>query len=88
MRGKRGGLATWSGVTQIYIEWEQEEEVGQGDETEYLGSIKKLDGRNKHRANQPYLLTPRLEEPGGSMPISQGLSNNPYPGPNRPSSSC
>ena len=26
-----------------------------------------------------YSLTPWLMEPGGSMPNSQGLSNNPYP---------
>ena len=26
-------------------------------------------------------------EPGGSMPHSQGLSNNPYPEPNQPISS-
>ena len=26
-------------------------------------------------------------EPGGSMPQSQGLSNNPYPEPNQPNSS-
>ena len=28
-----------------------------------------------------------LMEPGGSMPRSQGLSNNPYPEPNKPNSS-
>ena len=28
-----------------------------------------------------YYLTPRLMEPGGSMPHSQGLSNNPDPIP-------
>ena len=26
-------------------------------------------------------------EPGGSIPHSQGLSNNPYPEPNQPNSS-
>ena len=31
-------------------------------------------------------LTPWLTEPGGSMPHSQGLSNNPYPEPNQPNS--
>ena len=30
------------------------------------------------------LLTPWLMEPGGSIPHSQGLSNNPYPEPNQP----
>ena len=29
-------------------------------------------------------LTPWLMEPGGSMPHSQGLSNNPYPETNQP----
>ena len=29
-----------------------------------------------------------LMEPRGSMPHSQGLSNNPYPEPNQPNSSC
>ena len=29
-------------------------------------------------------LTPWLMEPGGSMPHSQGPSNNPYPEPNQP----
>ena len=29
-------------------------------------------------------LTPWLMEPGGSVPPSQGLSNNPYPEPNQP----
>ena len=29
-------------------------------------------------------LTPWLMEPGGSMPHSQGLSNNSYPEPNQP----
>ena len=29
-------------------------------------------------------LTPWLMEPGGSMPHSLGLSNNPYPEPNQP----
>ena len=32
-------------------------------------------------------LTPRLMESGGSMPHSQGLTNNPYPEPNQPKSS-
>ena len=32
------------------------------------------------------LLTPWLMELGGSMPHSQGLSNNPYPEPNQPNS--
>ena len=32
-------------------------------------------------------LTPWLMEPGGSMPHSQGHSNNPYPKPNQPNSS-
>jgi hypothetical protein len=32
-------------------------------------------------------LTPWLLEPEGSMPHSQGLSNNPYPEPNQPNSS-
>ena len=31
-------------------------------------------------------LTPWLMEPGGSMPHSQGHSNNPYPEPNQPNS--
>ena len=31
-----------------------------------------------------YTLTPWLMEPGGSMPHSQGLSNNSYPEPNNP----
>ena len=31
-------------------------------------------------------LTPWLMEPGGSMPHSQGFSNNPYPEPNQPNS--
>ena len=30
------------------------------------------------------LLTPGLKEPGGAMPHSQGLSNNPYPELNNP----
>ena len=34
-----------------------------------------------------YILTPWLMEPGGSVPHSQGLSNNPYPEPNHPNSS-
>ena len=29
-------------------------------------------------------ITSWLMEPGGSMPNSQGLSNNPYPEPNQP----
>ena len=33
------------------------------------------------------LLTPWFVEPGGSIPYSQGLSNNPYPEPNQPNSS-
>ena len=32
------------------------------------------------------LLTPWLMEPGGSMPHSQGLSNNSYPESNQPNS--
>ena len=31
-------------------------------------------------------VTPWLMEPGGSMPQSQGLSNNSYPEPNQPNS--
>ena len=31
------------------------------------------------------ILTPWLMKPGGSMPHSQGISNNPYPEPNQPS---
>ena len=34
-----------------------------------------------------YELTPWHKEPGGSMPHSQGLSNNPYPDSNQPDSS-
>ena len=33
-----------------------------------------------------YILTPWLMEPGGSMPHSQGLSNNSYPELNQPNS--
>ena len=32
------------------------------------------------------LLTPWFMEPSGSMPHSQGISNNPYPEPNQPNS--
>ena len=39
------------------------------------------------RGNPHSKLTTWLMEPGGSMPHSQGFSNNPYPEPNRPSSS-
>ena len=34
----------------------------------------------------PNRLTPWLMEPGGSMPHSQGLSNNSYPEPDQPNS--
>ena len=37
---------------------------------EYLGTTIQYNGK---------ILTPCLIEPGGSMPHSQGLSNNPYP---------
>ena len=33
-----------------------------------------------------YILTPWLMEPGGSMPHSQGLSNNSLPESNQPNS--
>ena len=39
--------------------------------------------KNKINCGQ---LTPWLMEPGGSLPHSQGLSNNSYPEPNQPNS--
>ena len=47
--------------------------------TQKLMSFRKLIGRVKR-----IKLTPWLMEPGGSMPHSQGLSNNSYPEPNQP----
>ena len=37
--------------------------------------------------NYLYTLTPWIMEPRGSMPYSQGLSNNSYPELNQPNSS-
>ena len=39
---------------------------------------------NNNNNNNNNNLTPWLMEPGGSMPHSQGLSNNSYPEPNQP----
>ena len=39
---------------------------------------------NNNNNNSSNKLTPWLMEPGGSMPHSQGLSNNFYPEPNQP----
>jgi hypothetical protein len=41
---------------------------------------------NSAGAHLFYILTPWLMEPEGSMPNSQGLSNNSYPEPNQPNS--
>ena len=42
------------------------------------------DNNNNDNNNDNNNLTPWLMEPGGSMPHSQGLSNNSYPEPNQP----
>ena len=41
---------------------------------------------SKYRDHVTDFITPWLMEPGGSMPHSQGLSNNFYPEPNQPNS--
>ena len=45
-----------------------------------------VSGHLVYCSNDEKLINSRLMEPGGSMPHSQGLSNNPYPEPNQSSS--
>ena len=55
--------------------------------TEFILIHFTLVNNNNNNNNNNNKLTPWVMESGGSMPHSQGLSNNAYPGTNQPNSS-
>ena len=66
---------------------DQEDQVDQEQDGRTAWKNKPGSYKPEQRDWKKTLLATWLMEPGGSMPHSQGLSNNPYPEENQPNSS-